>query len=101
VVPCAGGCIGIVADQDKTPRSARRVRPLQRWRDVFSIAGEAPLRRRTRLKRASWLSPSGCRRHWLALDEFLRNGLDLTRSAALRMKLADAIARERNRVAAV
>jgi len=73
-----GKRIGIVAEQDKTLRSPRRVRPLQRWREVFSIAGEAPLRRRTRLKRASWLSPSGCRRHWLGLDEFLRDGLDLT-----------------------
>jgi hypothetical protein len=42
VMPCTGRCIGIVAEQDKTPRSGRRVRPLQRWREVFSIAGEAP-----------------------------------------------------------
>ena len=42
VVPCASRCIGIVAEQDKTPRSPWRVRPLQRWREVFSIAGEAP-----------------------------------------------------------
>lgn len=42
MVPCAGRCIGIVAEQDKTPSSGRRVRPLQRWREVFSVAGEAP-----------------------------------------------------------
>jgi hypothetical protein len=42
MVPRAGRCIGIVAEQDKTPRSGRWVRPLQRWREVFSVAGEAP-----------------------------------------------------------
>jgi hypothetical protein len=42
MVPCAGRCIGIVAEQDKTPRSSRGVRPLQRWREIFSVAGEAP-----------------------------------------------------------
>jgi hypothetical protein len=40
-------------------------------------------------------------RHWLGLDEFLRDGLDLTRSAALGMRFADDIARERDRIAAV
>jgi hypothetical protein len=44
---------------------------------------------------------TGCRRHWLGLDEFLRDGLDLTRSALLRMRFADDVARERDRIAAV
>src|SRR6266404_5698560 len=39
MMPCAGGRIGIVAEQDKTPRSGWRAGPLQRWREVFSIAG--------------------------------------------------------------
>jgi hypothetical protein len=43
----------------------------------------------------------GLQEHWLGLDEFLRDGLDLTRSVALRMRFADDIARERDRVAAV
>jgi hypothetical protein len=40
MVPCAGGRVGIVAEQDKTPRSGWRAGPLQRWREVFSIAGK-------------------------------------------------------------
>ena len=35
MIPSAGGRIGIVAEQDKTPRSLRRAGPLQRWREVF------------------------------------------------------------------
>jgi len=41
MVPGAGGCIGIVAKQDKTLRSGRRVRPLQTRGQVFSVAGKA------------------------------------------------------------
>jgi hypothetical protein len=42
MMPCARGCIGIVAEQDKTPRSGRHVRPLQRRGRVLSITGKAP-----------------------------------------------------------
>jgi hypothetical protein len=41
MMPCAGGRIGIVAEQDKTSRFGWRAGPLQRRRQVFSIAGEA------------------------------------------------------------
>ena len=41
VIPCAARCIGIVAKQDKTLRSGRRVRPLQTRGQVFSVAGKA------------------------------------------------------------
>jgi len=40
MMPCAGGRIGIVAEQDKTQRSGWRAGPLQRWGEVFSIAGK-------------------------------------------------------------
>jgi hypothetical protein len=43
----------------------------------------------------------GCRRHRLGLDEFLQRRLDLARSAALEMKLADESAGERDQVVAI
>lgn len=41
MMPCAGGRIGIVAEQDKTPRCLWRAGPLQRWREIFSITGKS------------------------------------------------------------
>ena len=41
MVPCAGGRIGIVTEQDETLRSGRRAEPLQRRGEVVPIAGKA------------------------------------------------------------
>ena len=41
MVPCAGGRIGIVTEQDETLRSGRRAGPLQRRGEVVPIAGKA------------------------------------------------------------
>lgn len=41
MMPCSGGRIGIIAEQDKTARPCRRAGPLQGWREVFAVAGKA------------------------------------------------------------
>src|SRR5271157_1921469 len=42
VAPGSSRCVWVVAEQDETARSRRRVAPTKRRRQVFAVAGEAP-----------------------------------------------------------
>ena len=41
MMPCAAGCIGVIAEEDKTAARGRRITPFQGRRQVFAVASEA------------------------------------------------------------